>query len=370
MWQTNGIAKNFIEPIIAAYSPQKKIRDWIKGNTIKDLDHCNGRSLFAGISSKNVIYTTVPVIYNVPREAIDELHEGDILYMDSSGVIRRVWDIKSHQNVLFVTECCDSHCIMCPQPQKPIKHSQEIFKILSHIPKKSMREICISGGEPTTNDDLLEILFKLKKFPYVQPIILTNGRHFCDIEFAKKIVEMSPYNMVYAIPLYSSVSYIHDKIVGVNGAFEETIRGIYNLTKLRVPVEIRIVLMKQTIFSLTELANYIGWNLPMTVHVAFMGMEVQGRADENQNLVWIEPSEYMNELSFAITVLNNRNINISIYNLPLCLLPNKLWKYSCRSISDWKQTYLSECERCTKQKECGGFFTTSKVIPKGIHPIN
>lgn len=369
MWQTKGIAENFTESIIAVYSKKKDLTDWIKSTTIKNIDCCNSRRPLAGVSSAEKIHVHFPVIYDIPDDLLGELHDGDILHLYPSGVVRRVWDIKSNQNLLFITEYCNSHCSMCPQPQLPVEHSEEVLRILSCISKETLKEVCISGGEPTTSKNILMILQQLKQFPFVKPIMLTNGRNFCNLQFTKHIIDASPRNMVYAIPLYSSVSYIHDEIVGVKGAFEETIKGIYNLTKFRVPIEIRVVLTKQTIVSLTELANYIGWDLPMVVHVAFMGMEVHGRADENQCLVWIEPRDYMNDLLLAVQILADRNINVSIYNLPLCLLPKKLWKYSCRSISEWKQKYIAECDNCEKQNECGGFFATSTIIPEGIHPI-
>ena len=48
---------------------------------------------------------------------------------------------------------------------------------------------------------------------------------------------------------------------------------------------------------------------------------------------------------------------IAIYNSQLCVLPESLWKYCRKSISDWKNSYLPECEKCNKFQECGGLFT-------------
>ena len=62
-------------------------------------------------------------------------------------------------------------------------------------------------------------------------------------------------------------------------------------------------------------------------------------------------------------------MNVSIYNLQLCLLPETLWQHSRRSISDWKQTYLDECNKCSKLDECAGVFQTSKMYSKNIKAI-
>ena len=63
-------------------------------------------------------------------------------------------------------------------------------------------------------------------------------------------------------------------------------------------------------------------------------------------------------------------MNVSIYNHQLCTLPKKLWKFSEKSISAWKNEYLSECNQCSKQQQCGGFFSSSlKKHSKHITPI-
>lgn len=313
--------------------------------------------------------TNYPIIYKISPDALSEIREGDILRLCPDGTIQKVFEFISDQNVLFITERCNSQCIMCPQPQAPYDYSDDAMKILQCIPKKALRKICLSGGEPTLGEKIFDILKKLNNFSNVEPIILTNGRKFSDKEFTKTFIKNAPFNMVYAIPLYSSVPSIHDDIVGVRGAFRETISGIYNLTRFRVPIEIRVVMIKQNAFNLPALAEFIGWNLPMAVHVAFMGMEVYGRACSNSSNIWIEPLEYMKSLAKAVKILDYRNINVSIYNLPVCLLSNNLRKYNQFSISKWKQGYIEQCKECLMKKSCNGFFTTSEIIPRGIHPI-
>jgi hypothetical protein len=48
------------------------------------------------------------------------------------------------------------------------------------------------------------------------------------------------------IPLYADVDTIHDYVVQVRGAFDETVLGLYNLAQNQVPIEIRVVLHAQT----------------------------------------------------------------------------------------------------------------------------
>lgn len=85
-----------------------------------------------------------------------------------------------------------------------------------------------------------------------------------------------------------------------------------------------------------------------------------GLAIENQEEVWIDPYEYQSELENAIIHLENRGMNPVIYNAQLCILPESIRKYACRSISSWKDIYIDECVGCYMQNQCAGFFQSNK----------
>jgi hypothetical protein len=87
-----------------------------------------------------------------------------------------------------------------------------------------------------------------------------------------------------------------------------------------------------------------------------MGLEPMGYARKNHENIWIDPQDFGNELTNAVHFLANRGMNVSIFNLPLCVLPQSLWPFAAQSISDWKNVYLPECGQCVMKNECGGFF--------------
>ena len=119
------------------------------------------------------------------------------------------------------------------------------------------------------------------------------------------------------------------------------------------------------------MADYIYKNFPFVSHVAFMGMEIEGYAKDNYEDIWIDPKKYAEQISFAAWSLYRRGINVSIYNLPLCLLPKKSWRFARKSISGWKNDYLDVCEKCNVKEDCCGIFTTSgKFQSNSIKPID
>jgi His-Xaa-Ser system radical SAM maturase HxsC len=190
--------------------------------------------------------------------------------------------------------------------------------------------------------------------------MLTNGRSFAWPPLARTLAAVRHMGLSLGIPLYSDYAPDHDHIVQARGAFDQTILGLHQLARWRVPCEIRVVLHKLSVERLPNLAEYIVRNLPFTYHVALMGLEPTGYTPRNQDQLWIDPTEYQEQLEEAIATLVFGGMDASIYNSPLCLLKPALWRYARRSISDWKNVYLSECARCGVLERCGGLFQSSE----------
>src|SRR5262249_30864115 len=142
--------------------------------------------------------------------------------------------------------------------------------------------------------------------------------------------------VMVGIPVYGAESSLHDFVVQAVGAFEETIRGILNLSALGARVEIRVVVHRQTADALVDIASYIARTLPFIDQVALMGLEIMGFARSNLRDVWIDPFDYRDELREAALLLHASGIPTMIYNHQLCVLHEELWPFAVRSISDWK----------------------------------
>nr|WP_315200640.1 His-Xaa-Ser system radical SAM maturase HxsC [uncultured Flavobacterium sp.] len=314
------------------------------------------------ISNSEIISSLeIPIIHSIKN--LDHLEEGDIVIMNTDGIINTVFRKKSNHNFLLFTERCNSNCLMCSQPPKDRDDTEYFFNQYSQaiplIPKDCF-EIGITGGEPTLlGNRFIQLLKQLKdELPETELHCLTNGRSFAWENAAKKVGEIDNKRMMLAIPLYADVYHIHDYVVQAKDAFNQTIQGIYNLAKYGQRIEIRIVLHKLTIPRLSKLAKFIYKNMPFVEHIAFMGLEYEGYTSYNIDKLWIDPIDYQYELAEAVTYLSDFGMNVSIYNAQLCTLPENLWKYSRKSISDWKNIYFDECNKCTLLNECGGMFAS------------
>jgi len=293
------------------------------------------------------------------------LNNKDILRISANGKYEVLYSSSSNDNSLFITERCNSKCVFCPQP--PVNNSdfKYFFSINNSIIDnldETTEHIGITGGEPLlAKEYLFKILDKINNnLPNTEVQLLTNGKLLGNRTYFSEIENYITNNYLFCIPLYSDFENDHDDIVGCKGAFISTIKGLYNLASINARVEIRIVLNNISLSRLRQMVEFIFKNLPFVEHVAFMGLEVIGLANKNLNKIWDVENNYQSILKESVLYLSNWGVNCSIYNIPLCCLPDELREFSVKSISDWKQSYSDECMFCSVKEDCGGVFSTSK----------
>jgi His-Xaa-Ser system radical SAM maturase HxsC len=303
------------------------------------------------------------------------LGDGDVISLEpKSGIVRVLFRKASGYNHFLLTERCNNNCLMCSQPPRAVQDGWIVDEILEALPliDRSAREIGFTGGEPTLlGDRFIELVKATESYlPNTALHVLSNGRNFAHDQLAASVAAVRHHDLMLGIPVYSDLAHLHDYVVQADGAFDETIRGILNLKRHGVRVEVRVVLQRPTTERLPQLARFIARNLLFADHVALMGLEVTGFAKANLDRIWIDPADYTDELLAAVRVLTRAGIKTSIYNSQLCVLPDELRQYARRSISDWKQEYLPACNGCALRSECAGFFATSGMKhSRAIAPI-
>jgi His-Xaa-Ser system radical SAM maturase HxsC len=254
---------------------------------------------------------------------------------------------------------------MCSQPPKTDDDLWLVRELAEVIPlvSRDTEEIGITGGEPAIlGEHLVDLIDQMKRaLPRTGVHVLSNGRRFADAAFAAALSDVRHHDLMLGIPLYSDLPEEHDYVVQAKGAFDETIRGILNLKRHRVRVELRFVIHRDTYARLPQFAEFVARNLLFVDHLALMGLELMGFAKTNVDGLWIDPVDYQEQLVDAVRTLERAGINVSIYNHQLCVLDAKLHPFARKSISDWKNMYLDECATCRLKDACGGFFASATL---------
>lgn len=306
---------------------------------------------------------------------LEYLTDGDVVACYPDGALSVMFRKSSPHNTLLATERCNSLCLMCSQPPKLDDDSYRVGDILRALDliDPECGELGISGGEPTLlGEDFLRIVRKAKdNLPSTALHVLTNGRRFSDRRFAEALGSIQHPHLMLGIPLYSDIDQQHDYVVQAAGAYDETMRGFYHLAAANVPIELRVVVHAATCERLPQLAEFVYRNLPFVSHVALMGLEMFGYVHLNMDRLWIDPYDYQERLKRAVQMLAERGMTVSVYNHQLCTIPKSIWPFASKSISDWKNIYLPECQGCGVMDSCGGFFQSAAKKHSGhIAPIH
>ena len=361
MKQITGTPINIEEDILGRITLKKRSIFSRKDNILVTENLSNvPPGYLAAITNNQIVRNGYACV--VDEHELCKFHEGDIVLITNKGEIIFLYEINSLHNAIFATELCNHRCIMCPQPPKESETDKTPFnlKLISLIDKNT-REIGITGGEPTMiGDELFDLIRQIQKYqPKAAISLLTNGVKFADKSYAMKLALCKHHDLQIDIPIFSDISEEHNRIVGAK-TFYKTVQGLYNLALFNQRIGMRVVVHKQTYKRLPQLADYIYHNFPFVSQVAFMQMEITGKASTYINELWIDPYDYNEELKQAVLLLANRGIRTYIFNAQLCVLPPELREFAIASISDWKDEYLPECDGCKLRERCGGLFASSQ----------
>lgn len=308
---------------------------------------------------------------------IDKLCNFDVVELNSDTTFYIAFSYSVGDNALFITNKCNSSCIMCPNSDYERKKTSDrsperILELISYFPKDAPYLI-ITGGEPTIiGYKFIDILKQVDKhFPETtQLTILTNGRSLAIKDFADKLLDVCPERTCFAIPIHGGCAEDHDAITQAKGSFDQTVVGVKRLLSCGFKVEIRIVVTGLNYQHMTDIADFIIKNFPGVSHVHIMAAEMRGSAVKNRDRVWVDYADCFSASREAIQMLMQNGFDVKLFNFPLCKVDRAYWPICVKSITDYKIQYYDTCSGCSVQQICGGVFgTTLKVTKMELTPI-
>lgn len=334
-----------VEKIAAVWKPE--LRFLVQIDTDADRDQVEDLRL-AGLDNLTWIFCKFVEEGDV---VVAQPHRGEAL------VLLRESDT---HHALFMTNRCNSNCLMCSQPPTPQDNSwlvEEAIDAIRHL-RTPPAVLGLTGGEPLLlRSGLRRVIDATQQWqPATQIEVLTNGRLFENPEVCTAVLDGLGSPVRWLVPLYGHADFIHDFVVQTPGAFDETLAGLLELQRRHQPIQLRVVLIEPVLQILPELAGFIGRNLPFVREVALMGCEPIGFALANRSMCEVDLSAWGKTLERASREFRRYEIPHLFMNLPLCSLPAALWPLAQQSISDWKNVYAEECEGCERRSDCTGLF--------------
>lgn len=298
---------------------------------------------------------------------------------------------------------CNANCLFCYNPGDLRKRQGPdiSFKKAAEALYLGRRQGCwvatFSGGEPSVYDELAGFLKAARKMGYTCIQVISNGLKLADMDCARRLVEAG--GNLFKISIHSHKPAVHDRLVGVPGAFDKCMRAIDNLNSLGVKVSGNMAINRlnyRDIPGFTDLMldrGLTGFCLMYGVYRGMMGA--------NSELLKVRISTVVPYVRQALDLIRRARIPIEtgfLAGFTPCLLPG------CESIiSEWKSVcsgdtlflpdgrtleqdpmHVSQkmktpaCARCVHSKLCdgidagyfklfaGGEFVPLRKIPKAF----
>jgi radical SAM protein with 4Fe4S-binding SPASM domain len=296
---------------------------------------------------------------------------------------------------LALTYRCNEACPHC-YVARPAHYSEmdtvSWKAVLDRVWDVGIPHVCFTGGEATLRPDLVELVAYAQEKGLVAGL-LTNGRRLSDADYVRSLVAAGLDHV--QITLESHDAAIHDEMVGVQGAWEETVAGIRNsvdadvylmtnttLTDLNVPVieetldflaglGVQTVACNGLIYAGRGVDAGIG--IPEADLEPIMGLVRDKAAELELRLIWYTPTRYceFNPLEHDLGV---KGCSAARYNM--CVEPNgdvlpcqsyfeslgnmlhdpweAIWDSALANHLRSRAWLPDECKECPDVEVCGG----------------
>lgn len=260
---------NFNEGIEIVYGPIRSAIYDLNSGDVFSIDE-DGSSILRDLESC-VVIKDLQILKSIDkdsvREFLQELQDNNIgSFSNKAKKRQRKNSINSYPLILDVlwlelTNQCNLKCIHCyaecvckKDGIEEIMLLEDWKRVISEASTLFCKRLTFIGGEPFLKSKMLLILVKYaKELDGIGEIeIFTNGTIFNEDLLNDLILTGS----TFAFSVYSSDSEIHDKITGVKGSFEKTMKMINYLKTRNVPFRIAIIAMRE---NENDIENTVDW---------------------------------------------------------------------------------------------------------------
>lgn len=270
--------------------------------------------------------------------------------------------------ILYVTEACNSNCIMCPMSaasrKRGLSLTQEQWEQVDGAIPADAQHVTITGGEPFL--EYRKVLPVMKHIAETRPeaevLVLTNGRAFSLDFITSEMFSFLTDRFTFAIPVHGPDAGLHDRITQAEGSFAETMAGIRKIAKSPARIEIRIVAHRLNLDALNDTIRMLVDSKIRISVINIIAMEMTGCAAANREKLWVDYDEICRAVYPGIQYAILHQTDMGLYNFPLCCVPKELWGIAKNSISYSKVRYYEECGKCREYKACGGLFKSTMQL--------
>jgi uncharacterized radical SAM superfamily Fe-S cluster-containing enzyme len=271
---------------------------------------------------------------------------------------------------VFVETRCNLACPFCfsRNPEEAASTPADYGKIFASDVSNGFNAVILSGGEPTLNTDLAEIIRIAVRSGMRSVSIETNAIRLAEPGMAESLVSAGLTGAL--VSLHSLDPDTLYAMTGVRGTLERSLKGIENLQNTGIPINVNCVTTIHNFRELPDIARYVAARPKSVRQVGWSFMAGAGDAINHPEL--LPPlTEAMPYLIQALEIIDAAGLDTIIpgqCGIPQCMLPDHQSYFINNKVAvsdpSWKacqmenKVFTESCPACAAYLVCYGIWQT------------
>lgn len=259
---------------------------------------------------------------------------------------------------LYVGYSCNNNCIFCSEADEYLENlkpkdihqiKKEIFEI-----KKEYDFITLMGREPTLRKDIFEILEFANQVGFKRVGLTTNGRMLSYPNFAKKVLDAGVGQV--GVSLSGGTAETHDKLTQVSGSFEQTIKGIYNISNFKksdVSLLVNLTMTKLNYFEFNQMVDLVVSLGVKEINILFIAPLSKRSRSKDIVMSMSKLGRYI--FKNLKPYFKNKDLKFLLIEFLPCSLPKEARNYFFPCLEENpNKIRIPLCEKCEYRDRCDG----------------
>lgn len=222
---------------------------------------------------------------------------------------------------LKLTYSCNNDCKYCCQDRslRKLQTNFSVEKVNEIFEKENnygeIEKVVLTGGEPTLNDNLEDIVKLISHYQIKNIQLQTNGRRLRDREYLNRLLECGVNG--FGISLHGSSAEMHEAFTNTAGSYADVIEALELLKEKQCRVSLNCVLTRHNVNYLNEIVRFIEEN-SYASSLQFAFIHITGKAESGLK-DYVSITQAANAVRALLNERNNK-IRITTEAIPLCLM--------------------------------------------------
>lgn len=246
---------------------------------------------------------------------------------------------------LAIGYLCNENCMFCPcaaesRTEKKTIPGKVIFKRLSQLAEEGIKQVTLSGGEPTLHPAFVEII-SFCQLKGIHVYILSNSEQFSSDDFMANTAGKVDWGRINVITtLHSQDAFEHEAANRTHGSWGRSVSGLLKLLELGADVTLKHCITKSNYRDLLEFYDYFDSVFPERTDFQMCGIDYCGVSENElmeRGLSFPEMRENLEQMLDRHIERMEEGSSRRLYciHLPLCSCDPYYWKFLRREDSSY-----------------------------------